>query len=141
VFSTVFVLTIHLCTNSLTIYIKLSQFRVYHLAVELLHPLITVIFFKIIGKAVLYLQQLIYRRLPVRSFAKNQLSPGTISISHLTTPLRRILQHSPVRSFDNLDMVRSPDFGSNLSNYPFFFNKHNLVFKVKNLYYIDNNKL
>ena len=63
---------------------------------------------------------IIYKRLPVRSFAKNQLSSGTISISHLTTSHRRILQHSPVRSNlavkHNLDMVRSPDFGSNKSN-------------------------
>ena len=116
-FSTVFVLTIHLCANSLTIYIWLPQFRDYHQAVGRPLPLIKWFLYINHGKNCCTFDNY-YRCLPVRSFAKNQLSSGTISISHLTTPHRRILQHSPVRSCNNLGMVRSPGFGSNLSNLP-----------------------
>ena len=51
-------------------------------------------------------------------FGENQLAPGSIGISPLTTPLPPIFQHRSVRTFTwyypsfILDMVRSPGFGS-----------------------------
>jgi hypothetical protein len=117
VFSTVFVLTTYLSISSLTIYLKLMSFRVPLPPVRFSRSpqpksylIFLFLFFLGLSRAVP--TKIKYRRLPVRSFAKNQLSPGTISISHLTTSHRRILQHSPVRSLfnTNLDIVRSPGF-------------------------------
>ena len=51
-------------------------------------------------------------------FGENQLAPGSIGISPLTTPHPPIFQHRSVRTFNwfypsfILDMVRSPGFGS-----------------------------
>lgn len=51
-------------------------------------------------------------------FGENQLAPGSIGISPLTTPHPPIFQHRSVRTFTwcypsfILDMVRSPGFGS-----------------------------
>ena len=56
-------------------------------------------------------------------FGENQLAPGSIGISPLTTSHPPIFQHRSVRTSTwcypsfILDMVRSPGFGSNASNY------------------------
>lgn len=55
-------------------------------------------------------------------FGENQLAPGSIGISPLTTPHPLIFQHQSVRTFTwcypsfILDMVRSPGFGSTTSD-------------------------
>jgi hypothetical protein len=58
-------------------------------------------------------------------FGENQLAPGSIGISPLTTPHPLIFQHQSVRTSTScyrsfiLDMVRSPGFGSiNTDNRP-----------------------
>ena len=56
-------------------------------------------------------------------FGENQLAPGSIGISPLTTPHPPIFQHRSVRTFTwcypsfILDMVRSPGFGSTNCDY------------------------
>ena len=55
-------------------------------------------------------------------FGENQLAPGSIGISPLTTPHPPIFQHRSVRTSTwcypsfILDMVRSPGFGSNYTD-------------------------
>jgi len=56
-------------------------------------------------------------------FAINQLSPSSINISPLTIILLRILQHSKVRSINNLMMAGSLGFGSINCNF-FLFIRH-----------------
>ena len=122
-FSTVFVLTTLLRNSSLTIYFIINVIssltpngRLSTAPQPKTHAI------QLLGILSAVPPLIFYRRPPVRSFAKNQLSLGTISISHLTTSHRRIMQHSPVRSLGisstplNLDMVRSPSFWSNIRN-------------------------
>ena len=60
-------------------------------------------------------------------FGENQLAPGSIGISPLTTPHPPIFQHRSVRTSTPfyrsfiLDMVRSPRFGSKNNDYNALF--------------------
>jgi hypothetical protein len=69
-------------------------------------------------ESVLYPYAINHYRYASTYFGENQLAPGSIGISPLTTPHPLIFQHQSVRpstwcypSF-SLDMVRSPGFGS-----------------------------
>ena len=113
VFSTVFVLTAHLCTSSLTIYILLPQFRVSHLAVGFSGPLIKQFFNR--RKAFCtfnnYLQTPSckkFRKKPAITRYDQHFTAYHISSENFATFTRPTLY--------SLDVVRSPGFGSNMSN-------------------------
>ncbi len=69
-------------------------------------------------ETVLYPQTFNHSRCASTHFGENQLAPGSIGISPLTTPHPPIFQHRSVRTSTwcypsfILDMVRSPGFGS-----------------------------
>ena len=75
--------------------------------------------------SVLYPRLSINRRSTSIDFAENQLSPGLIGLSPLTTGHPLLLQQKWVRSSSecyltfNLPMVSSPGFGSHASNFIF----------------------